>query len=178
MDKVKVRDLEFVKYISGEEVDAAVERVAAMVNEEYKNDVPLILVTLNGAIIFASDLIKKLTMPCYISCIKVSSYSGTQSTNVVKNVIGLNEDLTGRRVLIVEDIVDTGRTYEYLWNELSQKGVKDIKMATMTMKDDAYKKDLPVDFVGIHIPDKFVIGRGLDYDGLGRNLPHIYQVVK
>lgn len=178
MDKIKIRDLEFVKYISSEEIDAAVESVAAQVNEEYKNDVPLILVTLNGAIIFAADLIKKLTIPCYVSCIKISSYSGTQSTNVINNLIGLNEDLSGRRVLIVEDIVDTGRTYEYLWNELTQRGVKDIKMATMTIKDEAYKKDMPVDFVGIHIPDKFVIGRGLDYDGLGRNLPDIYQIIK
>lgn len=177
-DKVKVGDLEFVKYIDASEIDAATARVAAKINEEYKNDIPLILITLNGAIMFASDLLKQLTITCEVSCVKLSSYAGTQTTNKVKNVFGLTEDLKGRRVLIVEDIVDTGNTYEYLWNVLHEKGVKDVKMATMTFKPDAYKKEYPIDFVGIPIENRFVVGRGLDYDGLGRNLVHIYQVVK
>ena len=177
-EKIKVGDLEFVKYIDASEIDAAVDRVAAKVNEEYKNDIPLILVTLNGAIMFAADLLKKLTVTCQVTCVKLASYAGTQTTNEVKNVIGLTEDLKDRRVLIIEDIVDTGTTYEYLWNLLHEKGVKDVKMATMTFKEDAYKKPYPVDFAGIVIQNKFVVGRGLDYNGLGRNLVHIYQVVR
>lgn len=177
-EKIKVGDLEFVKYIDASTIDAAVDRVAARVNEEYKNDIPLVLVTLNGAIIFAADLLKKLTITCQVSCVKLASYAGTQTTQDVKDLIGLTEDLEGRRVLIIEDIVDTGTTYEHLWEMLNAKGVKDIKIATMTFKEDAYKKPYPVDFVGVNIQNKFVVGRGLDYNGLGRNLVDIYQVLK
>jgi len=118
-----------------------------------------------------------LDFPCRISCVKISSYCGTESTGEIKNLIGLNEDISGKRILILEDIVDTGQTYVHLYNMLMEAGAKDVRMATMTMKPDAYKADLPVHYVGINIPNKFVVGRGLDYDGYGRNLPDIYQVV-
>ena len=141
------------------------------------NDDPILLITLNGAVFFAVDLIKQLDIKCRISCVKVSSYSGTESTGQINSLIGLNEDVRGQRVLILEDIVDTGRTYVHLHKILSEAGAKDIRMATMTMKRDAYKESLPVHYVGLDIPNKFVVGRGLDYDGYGRNLNDIYQVV-
>ena len=137
----------------------------------------LVIMGVIGAIVFAVDLMKQLDFPCRISCVKISSYSGTESTGTINSLIGLNEDIRGKRILILEDIVDTGRTYVHLHQMLTEAGAKDVRIATMTMKPDAYKADLPVHYVGFNIPNKFVVGRGLDYDGYGRNLPDIYQVV-
>jgi hypoxanthine phosphoribosyltransferase len=176
-ENVTLLDKTFVKYISSADIDAAVARVAAEIMLEYRYDDPILLVTLNGAIVFAVDLMKQLDFPCRISCVKISSYSGTESTGTINSLIGLNEDIRGKRILILEDIVDTGRTYVHLHQMLTEAGAKDVRIATMTMKPDAYKADLPVHYVGFNIPNKFVIGRGLDYDGYGRNLPDIYQVV-
>lgn len=176
MEKITVLDKTFVKYIPVQEVNAATERVAQQINEDYKNDKPILLVNLNGAMIFAAELMQKLTMPCRISCIKFVSYSGMQSTHTVTPLIGLNEDLTGQRVIIVEDIVDTGETYEHLCEVLQAAKVKDVRMATMALKTDVYNRSIPVHYVGLPIPNKFVVGHGLDYDGWGRNLPDIYQV--
>lgn len=176
-EKVTLLDKIFVKYIPSDEIDAAIAKVAAEINEEYRNDDPILLITLNGAVFFAVDLIKQLDIKCRISCVKVSSYSGTESTGQINSLIGLSEDVRGQRVLILEDIVDTGRTYVHLHKILSEAGAKDIRMATMTMKRDAYKEHLPVHYVGLDIPNKFIVGRGLDYDGYGRNLNDIYQVV-
>lgn len=176
-EKVTLLDKTFVKYIPSSEIDAAIAKVAAEINENYKNDDPILLITLNGAIVFAVDLMKYLDISCRISCVKVSSYCGTESTGKINSLIGLNEDVRGQRIIILEDIVDTGRTYVHLHKILTEAGAKDVRMATMTMKPDAYKADLPVHYVGINIPNKFVVGRGLDYDGYGRNLNDIYQVV-
>lgn len=176
-EKVTLLDKTFVKYINREDVDEAITRLAKEIMLEYRYDDPILLITLNGAVFFAVDLIKQLDFPCRISCVKISSYSGTESTGEIKNLIGLNEDISGKRILILEDIVDTGQTYVHLYNMLMEAGAKDVRMATMTMKPDAYKADLPVHYVGVNIPNKFVVGRGLDYDGYGRNLPDIYQVI-
>ena len=176
-ENVTLLDKTFVKNISSADIDAAVARVAAEIMLEYRYDDPILLVTLNGAIVFAVDLMKQLDFPCRISCVKISSYSGTESTGTINSLIGLNEDIRGKRILILEDIVDTGRTYVHLHQMLTEAGAKDVRIATMTMKPDAYKADLPVHYVGFNIPNKFVVGRGLDYDGYGRNLPDIYQVV-
>jgi hypoxanthine phosphoribosyltransferase len=173
---IQLHDKKFIKYISGQEIDEAIIAVAKQLNKDYAEEPPLILVTLNGAIVFAADLLKLLQFPSVLSCIKLSSYQGTQSTENMKTLIGLNEDVKDKRVLIIEDIVDTGKTYQTLVNLLNEKGAKEIRIATLTMKPDAYKLDLPVHYVGINIPDKFVVGRGLDYDGLGRNLNDIYQL--
>lgn len=175
-EKVTLLDKTFVKYILSDRIDAEIARLAAEITEEYRNDDPIFLITLNGAVFFAVDLIKKLDFPCRISCVKISSYSGTESTGTINSLIGLNEDVKGKRIVILEDIVDTGRTYQYLYGMLMDAGAKDVRMATMTMKPNAYKADLPVHYVGFNIPNKFVVGRGLDYDGYGRNLPDIYQV--
>ena len=176
-DKVTLLDKTFVKYILSDKIDAEIARLAAEINEEYRNDDPILLITLNGAVFFAVDLIKQLDIKCRITCVKLSSYSGTESTGKINNLISLNEDVKGQRILILEDIVDTGRTYIHLHKMLTEAGAKDIRMATMTMKPDAYKADLPVHYVGLSIPNKFVVGRGLDYDGYGRNLNDIYQVL-
>lgn len=169
-------DKTFVKYITSEEIDRAVARVAAEIESEYRDDDPILLITLNGAVFFAVDLIKRLDFKCRITCVKVSSYAGTESTGNIKALIGLNEDVKGKRVLILEDIVDTGHTYGHLHRLLSEAGAKDVRIATMTMKPDAYKGDLPVHYVCLNIPNRFVIGHGLDYDGYGRNLNDIYQL--
>ena len=173
---IQLHDKKFIKFISSQTIDKAISVVAAQLNKDYCDDPPLILVTLNGAIVFASDLLKQLQFSSVLSCIKLSSYQGTQSSDSMKMLIGLNEDVQGKRVLIVEDIVDTGKTYQTLVNLLKEKGANEIRIATLTMKPDAYKLDLPVHYIGISIPDKFVVGRGLDYDGLGRNLKDIYQL--
>ena len=173
---IQIHDKKFVKFISEKEIDAAISAVADQLNQDYREEPPLILVTLNGAIVFAADLLKQLQFSAVLSCIKLSSYEGTQSTNTMKTLIGLNEEVEGKRVLIIEDIVDTGKTYQTLVALLNEKGAKEIRMATLTMKPDSYKLNLPVHYVGITIPDKFVVGRGLDYNGLGRNLNDIYQL--
>jgi hypoxanthine phosphoribosyltransferase len=175
-ETIQLHDKKFVKFIPSPQIDKAISEVAQQLNRDYEDDPPLILVTLNGAIVFAADLLKQLQFSSVLSCIKLSSYQGTSSTNVMKTLIGLNEDVKDKRVLIIEDIVDTGKTYETLVELLSEKGAKEIRIATLTMKPDAYKLDLPVHYIGITIPDKFVVGRGLDYDGLGRNLTDIYQL--
>lgn len=175
-EKVTLLDKTFVKYIRKEEIDEIITRLAKEIMLEYRYDDPILLITLNGALFFAVDLIKKLDFPCRISSVKLSSYSGTESTGNIKSLIGLNEDVRGQRVLVLEDIVDTGRTYVHLYNMLMEAGAKDVRMATMTMKPDAYQADLPVHYVGIKIPNKFVVGCGLDYDGYGRNLNDIYQL--
>ena len=176
-EKVTFLDKTFVKYISSEEIDDAIARVASDIMLEYRYDDPIMLITLNGAIVFAVDLPKRLDFPCRITCVKLASYSGTESSGTINQLIGLSEDIRGKRILILEDIVDTGATYIHLHKMLTEAGAKDVRIATMTMKPDAYKADLPVHYVGINIPNKFVIGRGLDYDGYGRNLPDIYQVI-
>ena len=178
MNTITVGDRKFVKYISENEIDAAVEKVAAKVNEEYKNDTPVILFVLNGSVIFGSDLLKQLNIQCRLCCVKVSSYVGTKSTEKVQNLIGLTENVENKRVLVIEDIIDTGNTYEFIESMLREARAKDVKIATLTYKPDSYRKSLPIDFVGLEIPNKFILGRGMDYDGLGRNLRDIYQVVE
>ena len=175
---VQLHDKKFIKFISSEQIDEAVNEIAQQLNTDYADEPPIILVTLNGALVFAADLLKKLQFSSVLSCIKLSSYQGTTSSDNMKTLIGLSENVKGKRVLIIEDIVDTGKTYQTLVELLNGQDAKEIRIATLTMKPDAYKLDLPVHYVGITIPDKFVVGRGLDYDGLGRNLQDIYQLLR
>ena len=138
---------------------------------------PLFLVVLNGAFMFASDLFKKLTIECEISFVKLSSYSGTTSTETVKHLIGINEDLKGRNIILVEDIVDTGITIVHMMEELKKYEPADVKIATLLLKPEKYDKGYAIDYVAIEIPNDFIIGYGLDYDGFARNLPDIYKIV-
>ena len=177
MDKIKVKDKEFAIFIESARILASVERVAQRINMDYEGKNPLFLVVLNGAFMFAADLFKKVTIDCEISFVKLSSYSGTASTENVKHLIGINQELKGRNIVVVEDIVDTGITIEHMMEELKKFEPADVKIATLLMKPDKYKKGYAIDYVAIEIPNDFIVGYGLDYDGFARNLPDIYKIV-
>lgn len=178
MEKVKVRDKEFSLFLTAEDIDKAVGQVAEMINLDMQGKAPLFLCILNGAFVFAADLLKKVEMDCEISFVKLSSYSGTQTTHTVKELIGLDESLEGRTVIIIEDIIDTGITMAYTLEKLRKLGAVDVRIATLLFKPEAFKKDYAIDYVGIVIPNKFIVGYGLDYDGYGRNLPDIYKIIE
>jgi hypoxanthine phosphoribosyltransferase len=178
MNKVQVRELTFEKFIGKEEIDAAVQKVADGINRDFEGKNPLLLAILNGAFIFASDLMRKITIPCEISFVKFASYSGTLTTSKVKELIGVNENLVGRNVIIVEDIVDTGITLDKLLGDVKNKKPLSVKVACFCFKPEAFQKDFTIDYLGMEIPNDFIVGYGLDYDGYGRNLPDIYKVVK
>lgn len=174
MQRVTLKDKTFVPYISSDKISGSVNQLAQKINTDLANDMPLFLVVLNGSFMFAADLLKEVTIPCEISFIKLASYHGTSSTGTVVEMIGLTEEVKGRTVVIVEDIVDTGITIEKLVTLLIKKEVKQIKVATFLFKPAAYTKDIKIDYVGMEIPNDFVVGYGLDYDGLGRNMKSIY----
>ncbi len=178
MTKVQVRELVFEKFISKEEIDAAVQKVADGINRDYEGKDPLLLAILNGAFIFASDLMRKITIPCEISFVKFASYSGTLTTSKVRELIGVDEELKDRNVIIVEDIVDTGITMDKLLLDVKKKKPASIKVACFCFKPEAFQKDFAIDYVGVIIPNDFIVGYGLDYDGQGRNLPEIYKIVE
>ncbi len=174
MSAKTILDKSFVPYISEEEIDKAVQKVAAMINADYSTKSPLIVSVLNGSFMFTSDLMKKITVECHLSFIKLASYEGTSTTGTVNELIGLNESVEGRDLILIEDIVDTGNTLEKLYQILETQKPKSIKIATLLYKPAAYKKAYKIDYVGLEIPNAFVVGFGLDYDGLGRNLSSIY----
>jgi hypoxanthine phosphoribosyltransferase len=174
MHRVTLKDKTFVPYISSDKISERVNQIAQKINSDLLKDMPLFLVVLNGSFMFAADLLKEINIPCELSFIKLASYHGTTSTGVVTEMIGLTEEIKGRTVVIVEDIVDTVVTLEKLVTLLIKKEVKQIKVATFLLKPDAYKKDIKVDYVGMEIPNEFVVGYGLDYDGLGRNMKEVY----
>jgi len=178
MEKVKVRDKEFSLFLTAEDIDKAVEQVAEMINIDMKGRDPLFLCVLNGAFIFASDLLKKVEVDCEISFVKLSSYVGTKTTNSVRELIGLDQVLIDRTVVVIEDIIDTGITMEYTLDKLRSLGASDVRIASLLFKPEAFKKDYPIDYVGIVIPNEFIVGYGLDYDGHGRNLPDIYKIIE
>ncbi len=178
MKKVRVKDKEFELFIPAEKLDEAVSRVAELINRDMKDQEPVFLVILNGAFMFASDLFKKLDMACEISFVKLASYVGTNTSSSVKELIGLNSMLKGRQVVIVEDIIDTGITMDYLIGKLYDLGVADLKVASLFFKPEAFKKDFTLDYIGMNIPNDFIVGYGLDYDGHGRNFGDIYKVVE
>ena len=178
MKKVKVRDKEFSLFLTAEDIDIAVEQVAEMINIDMEGRDPLFLCVLNGAFIFASDLLKKVEVNCEISFVKLSSYVGTKTTNTVRELIGLDQVLTNRTVVVIEDIIDTGITMDYTLEKLRKLGASDVRIATLLFKPEAFKKNYPIDYVGIVIPNEFIVGYGLDYDGHGRNLPDIYKIIE
>ena len=178
MGRIKVKDEEFEKYIDASDIGSMVKRIAFEISKDYDGKNPLFLSVLNGSFVFAADLLRNMTIPCQISFIKLSSYSGSATTENVKELIGLNEDISGRHLIIIEDIVDTGLTLDILLKKLQQFKPASIKLACLTFKKEAFKKDFIIDYLGITIPNEFVIGYGLDYDGFGRNLPDIYKILK
>jgi len=174
MENIKLKDKEFKPYLSEELIAKAVSKVAEGINADLKGKKPLFLVVLNGSFMFASDLLKKINLDCEISFVKLASYHGTTSSGTVSEIIGLSEDVTGRELIIVEDIVDSGVTIEKLMELLKKKSPANISIATLLFKPEAYKKQIEIKYRGIEIPNDFVVGYGLDYDGLGRNLSEIY----
>ena len=178
MKKIKVKDLEFSVSIPAEELDKATQKVADEINRDLKGKTPLFLVILNGAFMFAADLFKKINIECEVSFVKLSSYVGTKTTSTVRELIGLDEVLKDRYVVIVEDIIDTGITMENTIQKLKHLEAADVRIATLLFKPDAFQKDYPIDYIGMEIPNEFIVGYGLDYDGLARNLPDIYTLVK
>lgn len=176
MEKVTLKDKTFRISIPYEKISAAIDDVAADINKDFAGceDFPVLLCVLNGSIMFMGELMKRLEFNCQTISIKLTSYEGTETTGKVKQAIGLTSDIRGRRVIVVEDIVDSGNTIVELQRILLEKGASEIKMCTMLLKPDAYKKDIKIDYVGLSIPNDFIVGFGLDYDEYGRNLKDIY----
>ena len=177
MDLIQLHDLYFKPFISESEISEIVKTLVYQVsNDLEKDETPLFIGILNGSFLFASDFIRQYKGNCEISFVKLSSYQGTESTDYVNELIGINEDLTDRTIIILEDIIDTGNTLHKIYDIFKNKNVKKLKIATLFFKPDVYKKELAIDYIGKSIDDKFIVGYGLDYNGLGRNLPSVYQL--
>jgi hypoxanthine phosphoribosyltransferase len=173
---IQLHDKQFVPFISAKEIEFAIAKMVAQVEDDFADETPVFVGVLNGAFMVVSDFMKLYKKPCEVSFIKMASYEGTSSTEEVKQLIGLNQDLTGRTVVVIEDIVDTGNTVVELKALFKKQNVKHFKIATLFFKPEAYTKDVKIDYVGIRIPNKFIVGYGLDYNGLGRNLPEVYKL--
>jgi len=175
---IHLHDKSFEPFISSDEIDFAITNMAKQMDDDFFDEVPVFVGVLNGAFMVVADVMKKYRGMCEVCFVKLASYEGTQSTTEVRQLIGLDQDLEGRTVVIIEDIVDTGNTVEELKAIFKDKKVKHLKIATLFFKPEAYKKDIKIDYVGIRIPNKFIVGYGLDYDGLGRNLSDVYQLAE
>lgn len=177
MNRIKVLDKEFDLLIAHTQIQDAVSRIASKINHDLDGREVIFMGILNGAFMFASDLFRQIRLDCQITFLKLASYAGTSSTGTVKRLIGVNEDIKGKTVVILEDIVDTGITLDNIIKQLNGYEPGEIRVATMLLKPDAYQKDIPLDYVGIKIPNEFILGYGLDYEGFGRNLADIYTAV-
>jgi hypoxanthine phosphoribosyltransferase len=176
MASIQLHGKTFDTYLSEEEIQQQVKRLAEELNRDYKDKRPLFVAILNGSFMFAADLFKHLTIDAEISFIKLASYKGMKSSGNVITAIGLEIDLFGREVVIVEDIVDTGKTLHEFLPKLDHQQPKSMKIASLLHKPEALQYPLQIDYLGFSIPNKFVVGYGLDYDGLGRNYREIYQL--
>jgi len=174
--KIKLHNKYFKPFISANEIDAALNKMTAQIAADLGDEIPIFIGVLNGSFMVVSDFVKKYTKPCEVSFVKLASYDGVESTEDIKHLIGLNENVSGRTVVILEDIIDTGNTLESIYDIFENKGVKDLRIATLFHKPEAFRKDLRIDYIGIEIPNKFIVGYGLDYNGLGRDLPEVYQI--
>ncbi|SRR6056297_621873 len=178
MNKIKLNDKEFQISIHSDKIQSVVKHVANQISEDFRDkDVPVFLSILNGAFMFTADLFKYLSIDAYVTFVKFASYSGTTSSGKVKQLIGLNEDLEGRNVIVLEDIVDSGLTIKQLSRQLDSLNLKEYKIASFLHKPDACEEDIKIDYVGMEIPNDFIVGYGLDYDGLGRNYKDIYTLI-
>lgn len=174
---ITLHDCNFSTYIYEEEIIARIVMLAEQIDQDYADRRPLFLAVLNGSFMFASDLLKRVTIPCEISFIKLSSYQNMESTGNVKQILGLNENIEGRHVVVLEDIVDTGHTVHNLLHQLEEKAPASVEVASLLLKPDCLQHKLDVKYVAKAIPNDFVVGYGLDYNGLGRNLRDIYKIV-
>lgn len=174
--KIKLKDKEFDIYLTAEEISQRNFQLGQAIAKDFAGEELLVIGILNGSFVFMADLCRSIDLPLSTSFIKVSSYSGTESTGTVRSILGMEEKIEGRNVLVVEDIVDTGISMDYLIKALSELNPARISIVTLLHKPDAFQFNYRLDYVGFEIPNKFVVGYGLDYDGLGRNLPDIYQL--
>ena len=178
MNTIQVKDKRFSLYIPEEKIKARVKEVAEQIDADLKDKHPLFLVILNGSFVFAADLLRDINFPCEITFVKMSSYEGTSTTGKVKQLIGLNENVTGRTVVIVEDIIESGYTMKEMLHMLGEKNPKEVYITSLFVKPGCLKVDLTIDYRCFDIEDDFIVGYGLDYNHEGRNLPHIYQVIE
>ncbi len=178
METIRIKDKQFKTFITEEQILKEVARVGEEINRDLADANPLFVSVLNGAFMFTADLMKHVSVPCEISFVKLASYAGTSSTGKVKELVGLNDDITGRTIVIVEDIIDTGLTMERLIETLKARNPKEIRIATLLVKPDKLKVDLDINYIAMSIPNDFIVGYGLDYDGLGRNYRDIYTVIE
>lgn len=178
MSTIRVHDKEFAPSIPAEDIMAQVRRVAEEINKDYEGQQPLFLVVLNGAFVFAADLMREISVPAEVSFVKLASYEGTSSTGTVREVIGLNTDITGRPIIIVEDIVESGITMAHMIETLKKQNPKSIDICTLLVKPEKLEVKLDIRYVAMEIPNDFILGYGLDYDGLGRGLKDIYTIVQ
>ncbi len=180
MNKINLHDKTFKVSIPYEKIESAIDEVAAKINNDFEGceDVPVLLCVLNGSIMFTAELMKRLNFNCQIVSTKLTSYVGTSTTGAVKQAMGLTADLTGKRVIVVEDIVDSGNTIVELKRILAEAGASESRICTLLLKPEAYKKDIRLDYVAMEIPNDFIVGFGLDYDELGRNFKDIYVLDK
>lgn len=170
---ITIKDKTFVPFIPADAIQDRIQELAKQINQEYADKQPLIVVVLNGAFLFAADLVKHLTIPCEITFIRVASYQATESSGQVKEILGLSESIEGRDLIVVEDIVDTGLTLHQVCAQLREKAPASVSIATLLFKPTALKETLDLRYVGFEIENRFVLGYGLDYDGLGRNTQDI-----
>lgn len=174
---VTIKDKRFEKFIDFQQIAEAVNCIATEMNNDLRDKNPVFIAVLNGAFMFAGELMKAVNIPCEITFVRLASYRGMSSSNTVKEVLGLNESIENRTVVILEDIVDSGNTIVALNRELNLHNPKEIKVATLLFKPEALKQDVELDYVALEIPNDFIVGHGLDYDGYGRNLKDIYKVI-
>lgn len=178
MSTVTIKDKRFRTSIPEEEIKKRVKALAGQISHDMEGKNPLLLGVLNGSFIFAADLMREMTIPCEISFVKLASYQGTTSTGKVQEVLGINEDLTDRHVIIVEDIVDTGRTMKQMIESLGTRRLASIHICTLFVKPDKLEENLSIEYAAFSIPNDFIVGYGLDYDQQGRNLKEIYTLVE
>jgi hypoxanthine phosphoribosyltransferase len=176
MHSIRIHDKEFVPSIPSEEILEQVRRVANEINRDYEGQQPLFLVVLNGSFIFAADLMREITLPADVSFVKLASYQGTSSSGTVREVIGLNTDITGRPIIIVEDIVESGLTMAHMIATLKKQNPKSVDICTLLLKPEKLEVQLDIKYVAMEIPNDFIVGYGLDYNELGRNLKDIYTI--
>jgi hypoxanthine phosphoribosyltransferase len=177
MKEIQILDKKFSEYLTEKVIQQRIEELAKQINGELAGKEVVFLGILNGAFLFAADLFRRISFPARISFVKLASYQGTSSSGSIKELIGWNEDIKNKTIVVVEDIVDTGNTLERIVDELIIRKAAEIRIAALLHKPDAYTKQIPLHYIGFEIPDNFVVGFGLDYDGFGRNLPSVYTLV-
>jgi hypoxanthine phosphoribosyltransferase len=176
-DTITIKDLEFTPYVTHTDILERIKEIGIKINQDYENKNPLFIAVLNGSFMFASDLMKQVDLKSELTFIKVNSYDGVESTGLIKEMIGIGQSVTDRHVVIIEDIVDTGNTITHLLNEISKMDPSSIEVVTLFSKPDSHETKLYIKYTGFDIPNKFIVGYGLDYDGYGRNYQDVYQLI-